>query len=146
MSVLRAVMMPPNAGYDPLERLELAQSRHVGGRGIGRRFLRCGVARLFIGVLLGDRLGGKQSLPTRIGGVGQGLRWHRGRKICLSLAQLLSTSAFRFLQQIAPWSPPFDIGAPILEIAAGARVNGAQCKPGRCLKHQLLPQRRCDWV
>jgi xanthosine utilization system XapX-like protein len=107
MSVLRAVTTPLERGHDPLEGFELVQAREVGGRRIGRRFLRGRVAGLLVGVLLATPTPSPANpssaslvlLDERLVGARRG-------EVGLRLAQLLvDFGRFDLTPAAAPWSP-----------------------------------------
>ena len=112
--------------HDPLlERLQVAKVRqHVCGGRIGSGFLGGRIARLFFRVLLGNRFGRQQSLPARIGAVGESLVGAGCRKIGQRLGQLLiDLRVFDHGEDLALGDLGADVRVPYLEVAVGARVN-----------------------
>ncbi len=123
-SVLRAVMTPVERSNHPLERLQVAQPRHVGRGRLGGCGLRGRIAGLLVRVLFGYGLGRQQSLPPRVGALGEILVCARGRQIGLCLGQLLVD--FRGLdlrEQLSLGDGRADVGIPGFQVAAGARVD-----------------------
>ena len=127
-------------GNHPLERLQLAQPRHVGRGRLGGGGLRSRIAGLFVRVLLGYGLGCKQGLPSRIGALGKVLVCAGRRQIGLCLGQLLID--FRGLdlrEQLSLDDRRADVRIPDLEVAIGSCVDRRlnECLYG-ARQHQFL--------
>ena len=107
-----------------LEGFQFAQPRHVGRRRVSRGLLGRRIPGLLVGVLLGHRIGGEQSLPTDIGALRQGFIGARGGQIRLRLAQLLiDLRSLDLGEQLSLDDSRSDVRVPGLQIAAGACVD-----------------------
>ena len=126
------------------KRLEILEPLDVGAVRIDDGPLGVVVADLLVGLLARDRVALQQDLPALRGGAGHVHVRPRVLELGARLPELLvELRRLDLGQELALRDPRADVGVPLLEVAAGARVDRRVGEGARgARQHQLVARRR----